>query len=474
MVNLNILSQRYASLEMNAIFSELNKNIYERNLWIAVMKAQKKLGLNIPSEDIEKFEAAKTDVNLARIREIEQKTNHDIKAKIQTFIETAGAGEYLHMGMTSRDLTDNVEQMQIRDASKLVFSKYISVLRHFGEKANEYEDIILTARTHHQAAQMTLLGRRFSMWQEELLQHLPDLENFIKNYPLRGIKGPVGTMSDMATLLNDYQKAQQLETSVSLQLGFGIVLDSPGQVYPRSLDYSLVSKLASLSAAPENFAISMRLMAGYELVTEGFKEGQVGSTAMPHKMNTPHSERICGLAELVKMYSDGISRISGNQWEEGDVSCSVGRRVIIPDSFYASDGLCETTLNVLNDMGTYPQVISAEVDKYLPFLATTEILQLAVKSGMGREMAHSIIKKYAIDEALRMRRGEKPNLVAMLSMTREFKDAGITDLELNDLMSKRDNFVGMACDQINDVANKASHWTSKYQESASYEPRPIL
>ena len=247
MVNLNILSQRYATEVINDIFSEKGKIIYERELWIAVMKAQKELGIDIPSQDIEKFEAAKYDVDLDLIEEIERKTRHDIKAKIQAFVQTAGAEQHIHKGMTSRDLTDNVEQMQFRKASEFVFSKYVSVLRHLTDKGKEYQDIVLTARTHHQAAQPTFLGRRFSMWAEELFFHLDNFETFIDKYPLRGIKGPVGTQFDMLTLLGSAKKVEKLEDMITESLGFTKVLSSPGQVYPRSLDLALVSNLTLLS-----------------------------------------------------------------------------------------------------------------------------------------------------------------------------------------------------------------------------------
>jgi len=180
MTNQNILSQRYATRHINEIFSERGRAIAERELWISVMKAQKKLGLNIPSEDIEKFEKAKDDINLKSIERIEKDTKHDVKAKIKEFIRVSGAREHIHKGMTSRDLSDNVEQMQIRKASDIILDKYVSILRHFGEKAREYQDIVLTARTHHQPAQPTLLGRRFSMWAEELISHLGGFESYLE------------------------------------------------------------------------------------------------------------------------------------------------------------------------------------------------------------------------------------------------------------------------------------------------------
>jgi adenylosuccinate lyase len=461
---------------MNYIFSEGGKTRLERQFWLSVMKIQRDLGLEIPSEAIVAYEAAVEKIDLERIKEIELRTKHDVKAKIEAFCQASGGYEFVHLGMTSRDLTDNVEQIQIKQALSLVFGKYISVLRHILDKAEEYKAIELTARTHHQAAQLTLLGRRFSMWAEELLIHLNDFEKFIEKYPFRGMKGAVGTQFDMIKLLGSTEKAMELERRIAEKFGFKNVLSSTGQIYPRSLDYKLLIHLSTLSSACENFAKTMRLMAGYELVTEGFKEGQVGSSVMPHKMNTRSTERICAFSELLKMYADGGSRLSGDQWEEGDVSCSAIRRVLIPDAFYASDGLLETILNVLNQMGAYPSVISKEIDRYLPFLASTEILNIAVQNGLGREQAHSLIKKHAIAEALKMREGDSDSndLMEKLAMEPDFIESGITKEMLEALLLDKSHFLGNAESQIDYVTEKAKPLVNKYKKEAKYEPGDIL
>ncbi len=474
-LTLNVLADRYAT-ETGEIFSPMQRIASERKLWVAVMNAQLELGMEIPREDIAKYELAIWDIDLGLIREIERKRKHDVKARIEAYVQAAGAGEYLHLGMTARDLTDNVEQMQNKRAAEVIFGRYVSVLRHLAGRAQDYRDIILTARSHHQAAQPTVLGRRFSMWAEELMDHMPGFEQFIKNYPLRGIKGPVGTQFDMLTLLGSPEKVDALEKKVAETLGFTKTINSPGQVYPRSLDYSLLSHLAAMSSACENFAKTMRLMAGYELVTEGFSELQTGSTAMPHKMNTRSSERICAFAELQKMYADGASRISGDQWEEGDVSESVIRRVILPDAFYTADGLCETTLTVLKEMGAYPAMIAQEIQRYFPFLATTEFLSTAVKAGIGREEAHEKIKKYAQDEARRMRdEGPSENkFVYNLSQDPLFTGKGITFEMLNKAFEDKLHFIGNAKNQIDTVYASSQNWINAYPEAAAYEPGPIL
>jgi adenylosuccinate lyase len=475
-MNPNVLSQRYATDTINKIFSEEEKIKLERELWLNVAKTQKSLGLNIPDEAILAYENALDKIDLNHIKKIETKTKHDVKAKIEAFCQAAGGYEYIHLGMTSRDLTDNIEQVQIKKAMKIIFGKYISVLRLFLEKADEFKHIELTARTHHQPAQPTLLGRRFSMWAEELLLHLIEFENFIETYPMRGIKGAVGTQFDMGNLLGSNEKALKLDQQTAELLGFKYTLQSTGQVYPRSLDYKLLFYLSALSAPCENFAKTIRLMSGYELITEGFKKGQVGSSVMPHKMNTRSSERICAFSELLKMYADGGSRLSGDQWEEGDVSCSALRRVLIPDAFYTSDGLLETTITILNQIGAYPAVISAEVDKYLPFLATSEILGLAVQKGMGREQAYSLIKKHAIAEALDMReKGSDSNtLINRIVEDDEFNKVGIDKSMLRKILENKSRFIGNAQLQIEEIKKMAHGLLSKYKKEAKYEPGDIL
>ena len=476
MANPNILSKRYATPEINQIFSEKGKTLLERELWLTILKTQKKLGYPIPEEAIKKYETAKNNIDLQRIKEIELKNKHDVKAKIEAYNEAAGGIEYIHMGMTSRDLTENVEQLQIKKASKIIFGKYISILRHLTDKAQEYRNIQLVARTHHQAAQPTLLGRRFAMWAEELHIHIQEFEKYIDNYPLRGIKGPVGTQFDMINILGSIKKAELLEKEVAEKLGFKITLNATGQVYPRSLDYKLTAHLSALSSACENFAKTIRLMAGYELVTEGFIEGQVGSSIMPHKMNTRNTERICAFAELQKMYADGASRLAGDQWEEGDVSCSALRRVIIPDAFYTADGLVETTLTVFNMMGVYPAVIDRELDRYLPFLATTGILALAMKHGLGREKAHSIIKKHAISEALRMRKAtaQENRLDILLAEDPSFMEKGITLDMIQEIIKNKSRFLGNAQRQIDNIIRKTRETLERFPDAAGYEPGDII
>ena len=467
----DVLASRYASSQMSDIWSQTNKIILERKLWVAVMKAQQELGLNIPASNIADYEKVIEKVDLESIRKREEKTRHDVKARIEEFNALAGH-EDIHKGLTSRDLTENIEQLQIKESLKLVHDKTVATLSHLAKLATQYSDLAITGRSHNVAAQSTTLGKRFASAAEETLHAYSKLNSLISDYPLRGIKGPVGTSQDVLDLFdNDEKKVQKLEQIVAKHLGFENVLTSVGQIYPRSIDFDVISTLFMISAGPSFLATSIRLMAGHDLVTEGFKEGQVGSSAMPHKMNTRSCERVNGLNVVLRGYMNMTSELSGTQWNEGDVSCSVVRRVSLPGSFFALDGLLETILTVLQEFGVFKGAIKSEFEKYLPFLATTKILMAAVKKGVGREVAHEAIKKHAIASALNMREGKPQDLISRLASE---KVLNLTEAELNSLLTEPLSFVGSAQQQVSDIAEKVAVIVKKYPQAASYTPSPIL
>ena len=467
----DVLASRYASSQMSDIWSQTNKIILERKLWVAVMKAQQELGLNIPASNIADYEKVIEKVDLESIRKREEKTRHDVKARIEEFNALAGH-EDIHKGLTSRDLTENIEQLQIKESLKLVHDKTVATLSQLAKLATQYSDLAITGRSHNVAAQSTTLGKRFASAAEETLHAYSKLNSLIAEYPLRGIIGPVGTSQDVLDLFdNDEKKVQKLEQIVAKHLGFENVLTSVGQIYPRSIDFDVISTLFLISAGPSSLATSIRLMAGHDLVTEGFKEGQVGSSAMPHKMNTRSCERVNGLNVVLRGYMNMTSELSGTQWNEGDVSCSVVRRVALPGSFFALDGLLETILTVLQEFGVFKGAIKAEFEKYLPFLATTKILMAAVKKGVGREVAHEAIKKHAIASALNMREGKPQDLISRLASE---KVLNLTEAELNSLLTEPLSFVGSAQQQVSDIAEKVAVIVKKYPQAASYTPSPIL
>jgi len=270
--------------------------------------------------------------------------------------------------MTSRDLTENVEQLQIYRSLGVARERTAAILARLSELSVRWKNVIITARTHNVAAQPTTFGKRIAMFGEELLGGYQRLDSLTQSYPVRGLKGAVGTQMDTISLFDgDAGKVIELEEKIVEFLGMPSYCVSVGQVYPRSLDMATVSALADLASAPSSFCKTLRLMAGHETASEGFAPGQTGSSAMPHKMNSRSCERVNGLHVILKGYLAMGAGLAGDQWNEGDVSCSVVRRVMLPDAFFAIDGLYETFLTILGQMDVYDSVIEAENNHYLPF-----------------------------------------------------------------------------------------------------------
>jgi adenylosuccinate lyase len=473
----NVLANRYASVAMREVWSAESKIISERRLWLAVLAAQRDLGVDFGGDDptvvIKAYGNVVEQVDLAKISEREKITRHDVKARIEEFNALAGF-QHVHKGMTSRDLTENVEQLQIVSSLKIVRDRIVATLVQLAQLATQYTDQPMAGRTHNVPAQVTTLGKRFATAANELLVAYQRIEELLARYPLRGIKGSVGTSQDMLDLLGgDTAKLEELERRIADHLGIAHVLVSTGQVYPRSLDFDVMSALAQVAAAPSNLATSIRLMAGHELVTEGFQPGQVGSSAMPHKMNTRSCERINGLAVIIRGYLSMVGELAGDQWNEGDVSCSVVRRVALPDAFFALDGLFETFLSVLDDFGAFPAVINAELQRYLPFLATTKVLIAAVRHGVGRESAHEAIKEHAVAVALEMRetgRGENDLLDRLAADPR----LGVTRAELDAALAGPMELTGTAGQQVTALARQIEKIAASHPEAASYRPGSVL
>jgi adenylosuccinate lyase len=469
----DVLADRYASPEMLAIFSPTGKIVAERRLWLAVLRAQARLGLALDEQVFADYQAVIDRVDLESIADRERVTRHDVKARIEEFNALAGH-QRIHQGMTSRDLTENVEQAQVLAGLTLVRDRTVAVLAALGRRAAQYADLVMAGRSHNVAAQATTLGKRFASAADELLLAYHRTQDLLDRYPLRGIKGPVGTAVDMLDLLGSAQAVAELESSVVQEVsGRGAVFASVGQVYPRSLDHDVLSALVQLAAGPASLATTIRLMAGAELATEGFAAGQVGSSAMPHKMNTRSCERVCGLAVVLRGYASMAAELAGAQWNEGDVFCSVVRRVALPDAFYAIDGLQQTFLTVLADFGAYPAVIEAELQRYLPFLATTKILMAAIRAGVGRETAHQAIKEHAVAVALEMRetgRADNDLLDRLAADSRLPLDRA----RLQALIEDRASFTGLAEAQVAAVLGRIEAVVAEHPDAASYVPRSIL
>ena len=469
----NVLAERYATAATTSLWSPEGKIRLEREFWIAVMKGQRALGLDIPAEAIAAYEKVVPDIRLESIAARERITRHDVKARIDEFCELAGH-EQVHKGMTSRDLTENVEQLQIFRSLEAIRFKAVAVLAALVRRAEESAALILTARTHNVAAQTTTVGKRWAMFAEELLGSLEALDHLLAHYPVRGLKGATGTQLDQIALFGgDVAKVAALEQQVAAHLGLPEAFAAVGQVYPRSLDFRVVSVLADVASGPSSFAKTVRLMAGQELASEGFAPGQTGSSAMPHKMNSRSCERINGLHVILKGHVTMAGALAGDQWNEGDVSCSVVRRVVLPDAFFALDGLLETSLVVLQQMEVYPAVVQREVERYLPFLLTTTFLMEAIKNGVGRETAHELIKEHAIAAARGLRDGSlrENDLLQRLVATPELK---LTAARAAELLQAGAEKTGAAVAQVRQISERAQLWLERMPAAVTYAPGAIL
>lgn len=469
----NVLASRYASRPMVDLWTPEAKVVMERELWIAVLEAQQELGVTIGDTVVDDHRAVVDQVDLDSIRNRERVTRHDVKARIEEFCALAGH-EHIHKGMTSRDLTENVEQLQVRRSLEVVRDRMVAALARLARLAAEHDGLVMVGRSHNVAAQATTLGKRFATAAEELLVSLRRVTDLLAGYPLRGLKGPVGTQQDQLDLFDgDASKLDRLESLVAGHLGFDRVLDSVGQVYPRSLDFDVVSALVQASGGPANLARTVRLMAGNELATEGFRPGQVGSSAMPHKMNARSCERVGGLAVVLRGHLAMVGGLVGDQWNEGDVSCSVVRRIALPDAFLAADGLFQTFLTVLDEFGAYPAVVERELRQYLPFLATTRVLVAAVQAGMGREEAHEVIKAHAVGAAL-ARREEGVSETDLLNRLAADDRLPLDRAALEVLLDDPSAFVGNASAQVAAVIERVAEVVAAHPHAAAYDPEPIL
>ncbi len=469
----NVLAERYASAAVTNIWSATGRIVLEREFWISVMKAQQDLGLDIPQEAIDAYEKVKDDVNLTSIMERERVTRHDVKARIEEFCDLAGH-QHIHKGMTSRDLTENVEQLQVFRSLTILRDKTIATLAKLSKRSEQWRDLVVTGRTHNVAAQSTTFGKRLAMFGEELLGALGSLNHHIASYTVRGLKGAVGTQMDQISLFDgDLEKVSSLEQKICKHLGIPEVYVNVGQVYPRSQDFRTVSVLTDLAAGPSSMSKTLRLMAGNETASEGFAKGQTGSSAMPHKMNSRSCERVNGFQAILKGYLMMATGLAGDQWNEGDVSCSVVRRVMLPDAFYACDGMFETFLTILDQMDAYPAVIEAENNHYLPFLMTTTIMMEAVKAGVGREAAHKAIKENAVAAVNDLRIGaiRENDLLARLASDDRIP---LTLEQLSQLMEEGKDNAGTARMQVDGFIAQVAALCAEHPEAAKYSPGSIL
>jgi len=458
---MSLLGERYASKGMLEIWSGENKVMMERKLWISIMKIQAQLGLSISVSTISDYEKVLKKIDLESIDSREIELGHDVKARIEEFNALAGH-EQIHLGMTSRDLTENVELVQIKQALNLVLSKSRVLLLKLADKAESLATELIVARTHNVPAQLTTLGKKFATWAEELELAEANLENLISRLPIRGIHGAVGTNLDITELLGN--KANALNEALKAELGFDQQLNAPSQVYPRSLDFEVISALFQLIAAPSTIATNIRLMSGVGIASEGLPKGKTGSSAMPHKINPRLSERVNSIASILKGHLMMVADLSGSQWNEGDVSCSALRRVALPDALFASDAILEIMIQLLDKLELNHEQIRREIHELLPEISSSTILMLAVKKGVGRELAHKAIKEYSLN---RENEGDFFDLIV------EDKALQIDRAEIEDFRSNPSKLAGDAGSQALLVAKRLKSRLAGKTELTDFSPSTL-
>ena len=462
----NVLAGRYASERMRALWSPERRVVLERWLWLAVLKAQRKLGLDVDRAVVDAYEAVLEVVDLESIAAREALTRHDVKARIDEFCALAGH-ESIHLGMTSRDVTENTEQLVIHDSLKVIRDDLVAVIARLAALAETHGSTVMVARTHNVAAQATTLGKRFADAAVETMLGYARVAELLDRYPLRGIKGPVGTRLDQLDLLGSAEAVDELESLVAEHLGIGRVLDASGQTYPRSLDLDVVAALVQAVSGPASLATTVRLMAGHGLVSEGFRDGQVASSAMPHKANARSSERIGALVAVLDGHLAMAASLTGRQWNEGDVSCSAVRRVMLPDAFSAADGLLHTALGVLEELQIDEAALKAEFERFLPLLATTRLLTALVRAGMGRETAHEVLAE-PTRRAAQQAAGDDPiDLDELLDQLAADGRVPLGRADLARLMADAERFAGTAREQTARVVEAAREVVARHPQAAA-------
>jgi len=465
----NVLADRYAGSALRELWSPRRRVVAERELWVAALEAQTELGVPAAEGAAQAYRAVMEQVDLDSIRNRERQTRHDLAARIAEFNDLAGR-QAIHRGLTSRDITENTEQTLIRRSLLVIRDKTIALLARMGARAAEYRDLAVAGRTHNVAAQPVTFGKRLASAAQETLFAHRRLEGLLADYPLRGLKGATGAQQDLLDLFaGDVGKVEEMERKIARTLGFSQVMTAVGQIYPRSLDLETVSVLNLIASGPSSLAVTLRLMAGQGLAAEGGRDGQVGSSAMPHKTNMRTCERINGLALVLQGHLTMAGGLAGGQWNEGDVSDSVVRRVIFPDAFFACDGLLEGALHVLDGLQTFPALIRAELEAEWPFLTTTRVLTEAVRAGMGREDAHRKISDHAARAAAARRRGEECDWWEDLGNDPGFP---LTAGQIRE--AARSAGTGRAAGQVDDIVAQISAITAESPEAAAYRPEPLL
>ena len=425
------LSSRYASDEMQYIFSAGKKFSTWRRLWVALARAEMELGLPVTREQVEELEAHITDIDYEKAAQWEKKLRHDVMAHVHTYGELCPkAMPIIHLGATSCYVGDNTDVILMREGLELVRDKVVRVLARLAEFAGKYKSLPTLGFTHFQAAQLVTVGKRASLWMNELLMDLEEIEHRISTLALLGSKGTTGTQASFLELFEgDHEKVRLLEEKIAREMGFGAVVPVSGQTYSRKLDYNVVSTLAGVAQSASKFATDLRLLCHLKEVEEPFEKNQIGSSAMPYKRNPMRCERICSLARYVIVDVGNPAITTATQWFERTLDDSANKRLSVPEAFLAVDAILNIWANVASGLVVHPKVIEKHVLEELPFMASENIMMDAVKRGGDRQELHERIRVLSQEAGRNVKElGLSNNLIDLMAADPAF---GMTKAELS-------------------------------------------
>ena len=440
------LASRNASDEMLKLFSPQHKFGLWRRLWLELARAQRELGLTRISEDaIRQMEAKVDDIDFAKAAEWENRLRHDVMAHVHTFEEAAPAAKgIIHLGATSQYVVDNADLIIMREGMKILAARLANAIDALADFAVKWKDLPTLGYTHFQPAQLTTVGKRATLWAQDLALDLEELEARIVNLRFRGVKGTTGTQASFLSLFEgDHQKVEKLERMVAKRFGFTESFAVTGQTYPRKVDAQIVASLAGIAASVHKFCNDIRLLAGLKQIEEPFEDEQVGSSAMAYKRNPMRCERATGLARFAISLVTSPLQTAAEQWLERTLDDSSNKRLTIPEAFLAVDGCLLIVINVARGLVVYPKVIEAAVNQELPFMATEEILMAGVRAGGDRQKLHEAIRRHSQAAAEQVKLLGKPNDL----MTRLRQDPLFTKLNWSEVTDPW-QYVGRAPEQV--------------------------
>ena len=449
----NPLCKRYAGAKMQYIFSDDNKFSTWRRLWVALAESQKELGLDISGEQIEEMKAHITDINYEAAARIEAETRHDVMAHIRAYGEQCPkAKPIIHLGATSCYVGDNTDIILQRSALLLIKELLVNTIAKLYDFADKYKSLPCLAYTHFQAAQPTTVGKRATLWIQDLLFDLEQLEFTLDSLKLLGCKGTTGTgASFLALFEGDHGKVKEMEQKIASEMGFDKVYSVSGQTYSRKIDYYTLSVLSGIAQSAYKFSNDIRLLSHLKEFDEPFEDTQVGSSAMAYKRNPMRSERIASLARYVSVNALNPALTASAQWLERTLDDSANRRISIPEAFLAVDAILSLYINIAGGLTVYPNIIEKHLNEELPFMATENILMYCVKRGGDRQSLHERIRRHSVEAAKKIKLdGEENDLIPRILADTAF---GLSEAELRDLL-RAEEFTGRAKEQTEEFLSE--------------------